>query len=120
MNAPPAPDGPPRPPRLRRRTADARDCAGDLSDAAALVAAMRAGCAAAGADVRREAVEPFVPHGVTCVLILAESHYTVSTWPEHRFVAIDACVCDPELLLDALLAPVLELIDPGGCDVRTI
>ena len=107
-------------PHLRRRAVDARDCAGDLADAAALTAAMRAGCAAAGADVRREAVEPFVPHGVTCVLVLAESHYTVSTWPEHRFVAIDACVCDPALSLDALLAPVLALIGAGACDVRSL
>ncbi len=106
-------------PRLRRRIVDARRCAGNLTDAAALTAAMRTGAEAAGASVRQGTFEPFLPHGVTCVLILAESHYTVSTWPEHRFAAIDACVCDPALDLDALLAPVLALLAPGTSRAQT-
>ena len=37
--------------------------------------------------------------GVTGVVLLAESHITIHTWPEHRFVALDAFMCgsaDPE------------------------
>lgn len=31
--------------------------------------------------------------GVTGVLLLAESHISIHTWPEHRFAAIDAFLC---------------------------
>lgn len=31
--------------------------------------------------------------GVTGVLLLAESHITIHTWPEHQFAAIDAFIC---------------------------
>ena len=31
--------------------------------------------------------------GVTGVLLLAESHISIHTWPEHRFAAIDAFIC---------------------------
>ncbi|RQT57328.1 adenosylmethionine decarboxylase [Burkholderia cepacia] len=32
-------------------------------------------------------------HGVTGVVLLAESHITIHTWPEHRFAAVDAFMC---------------------------
>ncbi|WP_107868330.1 adenosylmethionine decarboxylase [Neisseria subflava] len=31
--------------------------------------------------------------GVTGVLLLAESHISIHTWPERRFAAIDAFIC---------------------------
>ena len=35
----------------------------------------------------------FEPVGVSGVLVLAESHLTIHTWPEYNFVAIDAFTC---------------------------
>lgn len=31
--------------------------------------------------------------GVTGVLLLAESHLSIHTWPEHGFAAVDAFIC---------------------------
>ncbi|PSJ80126.1 adenosylmethionine decarboxylase [Neisseria iguanae] len=31
--------------------------------------------------------------GVTGVLLLAESHISIHTWPEHGFAAVDAFIC---------------------------
>jgi S-adenosylmethionine decarboxylase len=45
-------------------------------------------------------------HGYTGVIILAESHISVHTWPEKGYAGIDAfyCgVCDPESSLPAIL-----------------
>ena len=105
--------GGPEGPALRRRVVEARGCTGELRDADALLAAMREGAARAGAEVRQGTREPFLPHGATCVLVLAESHLVVSTWPEHRFAAVDACVCGPAVDLEALVAPVLALLAPA-------
>lgn len=35
----------------------------------------------------------FEPHGVSGVIVLAESHVSVHTWPEDNFVALDIFVC---------------------------
>lgn len=35
----------------------------------------------------------FNPIGISGVLILAESHITIHTWPKYKFVAIDAFTC---------------------------
>ncbi|EDM22913.1 adenosylmethionine decarboxylase [Caminibacter mediatlanticus] len=42
----------------------------------------------------------FYPYGVSGVLIIAESHFTVHTWVEEGFVAIDMFVCDLDMDLD--------------------
>ena len=36
----------------------------------------------------------FMPKGYTSVTLLAASHISIHTWPEHRYVAIDIFACD--------------------------
>jgi S-adenosylmethionine decarboxylase len=54
---------------------------------------------------------PFVPQGVTGFALLAESHISIHTWPEHGYAAIDVFTCgdktDPELAC-AFLAEEFE------------
>ncbi len=39
----------------------------------------------------------FQPHGATGVVLLAESHISIHTWPEHRLATVDVYTCgDPE------------------------
>jgi len=39
----------------------------------------------------------FEPHGVTGIVLLAESHVSLHTWPEHGLVNLDIFTCgDPE------------------------
>lgn len=43
----------------------------------------------------------FNPHGVTGFALLAESHISIHTWPEHGYAAVDVFTCgdttDPEV-----------------------
>ena len=48
----------------------------------------------------------FSPYGVSGVVIIAESHITIHTWPEHRYAAIDVFTCDETIdyqLVETLL-----------------
>jgi S-adenosylmethionine decarboxylase proenzyme len=38
-------------------------------------------------------VHKFSPHGVTGVILLAESHIAIHTWPECNYVAVDIFTC---------------------------
>jgi S-adenosylmethionine decarboxylase len=80
--------------RIRQLLIEARRCEADLDDADALLALLRAAAAAVGATEHAGSTARFVPHGVTAVLILAESHMLLSTWPEHGLALIDVLLCN--------------------------
>ncbi|MCK4518105.1 adenosylmethionine decarboxylase, partial [Candidatus Babeliales bacterium] len=46
-----------------------------------------------GSTPLKVAIEKFDPQGITGVIILAESHISVHTWPEENYVAVDAFTC---------------------------
>ena len=59
-----------------------------------------------GATVLRTDIHNFGEgFGVTGVVLLAESHISIHTWPEYGYAAIDVFVCghaDPQIALDFL------------------
>lgn len=65
-----------------------------LKDEGRLKTALVAAAQAAEATILTEHFHTFSgAGGVTGVLLLAESHISIHTWPEHRFAAIDAFIC---------------------------
>lgn len=83
--------------KIRHLVADARDCSGPLDDPDALLELLRAAASAVGAREHGATTARFVPHGVTAVLILAESHIVASTWPEHRLVLVEILLCNDDM-----------------------
>lgn len=67
--------------------------AADLSDHRALRSLAVAALDAAGGSLVSEVVHEFIPHGLTVVLIAAESHLVLSTWPEFQTVTLDLALC---------------------------
>lgn len=45
------------------------------------------------ATVVEEMFHTFAPHGVSGVIVIAESHLAVHTWPEHGYAAVDLFTC---------------------------
>ncbi len=48
---------------------------------------------AAGATVLKTAFQDFNPQGVSGVVVIAESHLTIHTWPEYGYAAVDIFTC---------------------------
>lgn len=62
---------------------------------------------ACGATLLETRLHPFEENGgVTGVVLLAESHITVHTWPEHNYAAVDIFLCGHCTPEDGI--PVLE------------
>ena len=49
-----------------------------------------------GFTVVSRAFHQFEPHGSTGVLVLAESHFSAHTYPEHNRIYIDVFCCSPQ------------------------
>lgn len=76
----------------------------------AIMTAMHHAADKLGCTIRAQVIEPFQPHGATCVVILAESHITVSTWPEHHLAHIDVFTCRADTSPGLAIQPILELL----------
>jgi S-adenosylmethionine decarboxylase len=92
--------------------------AGGLDDPAHIDAALRKAALAAGATILHSHFHHFTPNGgVSGVVVLAESHISIHTWPERDFAAVDIFMCgacDPYQslpVLQAAFAPASMQLD---------
>lgn len=82
--------------------------ASNLGDPDLIDAALREAAEEAGATILHSHFHHFSPNGgVSGVVVLAESHISIHTWPERDFAAVDIFMCgacDPHLSLPVLKA----------------
>ena len=46
-----------------------------------------------GATALKASFHQFAPQGVSGVIVIAESHFTIHTWPEYGYAALDIFTC---------------------------
>jgi S-adenosylmethionine decarboxylase proenzyme len=68
-----------------------------LKDAEALRPLMLDAVRAGHGTVVAEVFHNFSPHGVSGVIVIAESHVAIHTWPENGFAAVDIFSCSSAL-----------------------
>jgi S-adenosylmethionine decarboxylase len=107
-----------QPMRLHAMDAWVRD-ASILTAADELQAVLRAAAAAGGATVVGEEFYAFPNGAVTGVLLLAQSHLTIHTWPELRLANVDLLTCG-EIDSDVVLGLIRERLDVERANVRCI
>lgn len=47
-----------------------------------------------GADIVEECSHKFSPIGITYIAVISTSHFSIHTWPEYGYVAVDIFSCD--------------------------
>ena len=60
---------------------------------------------ASGATILKSFFHQFKPAGVTGLIMIAESHFSLHTWPEDRYAAFDILTCGimkPQLAVEFL------------------
>ena len=71
-----------------------KDCDREvLNDLSFLKSVLPAAASEAGATVLGESFHQFKPQGVSGVVIIAESHLFIHTWPECGYAAVDIFTC---------------------------
>ena len=77
-----------------------------LDDPDGLRSAMLGAIARAGGTYVTDIFHAFSPHGLSGVVVIAESHVAIHTWPEHGYAAVDVFSCSPRLRLDVIQAEI--------------
>jgi len=81
-----------------------------LNDVAFIKRAMRSAALASKATIVQEAFHLFNPHGVSGVIVIAESHLTIHTWPEYGYAAVDLFTCGDDVNPDAAFQYLKEAL----------
>jgi len=68
-----------------------------LDDASWLAEQCAEACRLAGATVLGVQQHQFVPQGASALVLLAESHLSIHTWPEHGYASLDIYTCGVSL-----------------------
>lgn len=97
---------------------DMYDCDSEILDnPKALKTIMLEGARMANATIITSHFHQFTPQGVSGCVIIAESHFNIHTWPEHRYAAIDLFTCG--VSLDSTVA-IEHLIEQLSCRRHTL
>lgn len=91
-----------------------------LDDEAALRAAMVSSCRRANATVLATQSHHFEPHGVTAVVLMAESHMSIHTWPESGYAALDIFTCGDRMRPEQAVELMCQHVAAGAVQVRRV
>jgi len=64
------------------------------------------------ATVVAESFHEFKPYGVSGAVIIQESHYTIHTWPEHGYAAVDLFYCGGTVMVHKAVDALRERFQP--------
>ena len=73
-----------------------------------------------GATIVRPVFHKFNPHGVSGVVVIAESHFSIHTWPEYGYCALDIFTCGDEIDNQAALSHLKNQLKAGNLSVSEI
>lgn len=62
----------------------------------------------------------FKPNGATALLLLAESHISIHTWPEHGYIAVDVFTCGTKMKPQLAIDYLKNKLKPERSEIQTI
>ena len=98
----------------RQLTLEYYDCgATALLDKAQVESALLKAANDSGATIISSSFHQFEPQGISGVVIIAESHFTIHAWPEHNYAAVDIFTCGDNIHLDEAICSMQASFESG-------
>ena len=99
--------------------ADLYDCSQVIDDETAIREAAHKAIAYVGAQIVEECIHKFEPIGVTYFAVISTSHFSIHTWPEYGYAAVDIFSCHDEVV-DGISQMLKELFEAEEIKFRSI
>ncbi len=97
------------------------DCPSYLLDNQSLIQqALREAAEIAKSTLLGELSHKFDPQGVTALVLLAESHISIHTWPESGYAAVDVFTCGAHTLPEAACDYIAKTLQSGRYELQTL
>lgn len=92
-----------------------------LDDLVYLENALVSAAIESGATVIDKSFHQFAPQGVSGVVLIAESHLSLHTWPEHAYAAVDIFTCGTTVKIEMAADSLIRRLgskDPSLLEVK--
>ena len=73
-----------------------------------------------GATVVKSVIHEFNPYGLSGVVVIAESHIAIHTWPEYRHASVDIFTCGNADIAKRIAEGILKALDPDSWESETL
>ena len=103
----------------KQLVADLYGCGDIIDDPEGIKEAARKAIKYVGADIVEECIHEFEPIGVTYFAVITTSHFSVHTWPEYGYVAIDIFSCT-DTVVDGIAEKLRELFQANEIKTKVI
>jgi S-adenosylmethionine decarboxylase proenzyme len=91
-----------------------------LNDVEYLKSSLRDAAVAAGATVIQDSFYQFAPYGISGVVIIAESHLSIHTWPEYDYAAVDIFTCGTTTVPEKAAELMTERLESKDAHLREV
>jgi len=107
-------------PIINEMLVDMYGCERGLDDEKLLCETLEKAAENAGSRIIRRIVQRFSPHGISVILILAETHISIHTWPEYGYAALDIFICGEGKDPEAAWTIIKEALQPKDFRIKRI
>ena len=73
-----------------------------------------------GATVVSSHINHFNPYGISGVVVIAESHITIHTWPEYSYAAVDVFTCGSTVDSEKIMEIIARDLKAKHCKIDII
>lgn len=105
----------------RHLIAEYADCDRNILDNIdKLQQAMEEAVRRSGATIVKTVFHRYNPHGVSGVVVIAESHFSIHTWPEYGYAAIDFFTCGDQVDSSSAVDYMKETLSAKSVSVKDL
>lgn len=90
-----------------------------LNDTDIISAVMTSAVEISNATIIKPFFHKFSPQGVSGIIVIAESHLAIHTWPEYRYAAVDLFSCG-DFDFTGALRYIRDNLNAGHCSIVSI
>lgn len=106
--------------RIKSLHIDAYKCECNLNDSKLLLAAFIKAAKSINAKIVKEIVYKYKPQGISIVLLLAETHASVFTWPEFDYAAVEIFLCNENMDPYIFLGVIKDILKPEKICIKEL
>jgi S-adenosylmethionine decarboxylase len=91
-----------------------------LEDLSGLEEILNEAARRSGATIVKSVFHRYNPQGLSGIVVIAESHISIHTWPEYEYAAVDCFTCGTKVDPDVALDYIRESLESASMQVRQL